>query len=645
MKKIAVLSTLLSETHGRQVLSGILECAEENDCCVFVFTCKMRYDPANRHDVGEYMIFETPDFSDFDAAIIASSTIWSEKVLQDIFHNVRACGVPAVSLEKYIEDMINVVIDNKAAMKDIVQHMICEHGYRRVNYIAGVPGNAEAIARFEAFREALEENGIPYEPERVYWDDWMKTSGEEAVRVFSESGLPFPEAIICSSDKNALGAFTALTRMGLKVPQDVALSGFDDDFEGKYHVPALTTVARMPEQSGYMACEAALKGMGQEDKGRTIHIQTSSVYRESCGCINRQRLQEKEFRKLYFQNLDMNEKLTRLLDNISIDLTAVSTFEHLRGVLSRYAPEFGCDSLYLAVYDEVLSAGQLDIYSTSEVVPSPTRSYGADDCTVIFGYRNGQSIDFDGDKKNLRVLLDEEIEQGKSGSCYVVSPLHFGDRLFGFSVLQNSQVPFESELYNVLITNVGNAIQSIKTQQLKQLMIEKLESMWCLDSLTGVYNREGFKKYGGRIWEESVRRHTNIMMLFADLDGLKKINDNYGHDEGDRYIRALADVFKAARHHGEVVMRYGGDEFVVIANNVTEEYAKAYVQEIQRRIREYNESCKNEIKLSASVGYFLLNPTEESRLDAAICKADKVMYDIKKARNRPNAQSACEEGA
>ncbi len=630
MKKIAVLSTYLAETHARQVLSGILKCAEENDCCIYVFTCKMRYDPNNRHDVGEYMIFDMIDYSLFDAVIIAGSTIWSEALLKRVMKKISESGLPAVSLEKYTPDMMNVVIDNKEAMKDLILHMINVHGYRRINYIAGVPGNAEAIARHQAFVEALEENGIEYDPRRVFWGNWLKSSGEEAVEAFDSSGLPFPEAIVCSSDKNALGAYAALTKMGLSVPQDVALTGFDDDFEGKYHVPALTTVARMPEQSGYMACEAVLRGMSEEDKGSTIAIETSSVFRESCGCVNKQRLQEKQFRKLYFQNLDTNEKLIRLLDDISIDLTAVSTFKELQTVLEKHVSGFGCDSFYLSIYDSVLETGKLNIYSIDFISDGFHDCSGKGDCTLAFGYHNSKIIDERVKRAQLRALLKQESH---GGGCYVVSPVHFGDKFFGFSILGNSTLPFESELYYTLMTNIGNAVQSIKTQQFKQLMIEELESVWSFDSLTGVYNREGFKKYGGRVWDESVKKRANIMMLFADLDGLKKINDTYGHDEGDRYIRALADIFKSARHHGEVIMRYGGDEFVVISSDVTEEYAKAYVQEIQRCIEEYNAKRKGINELSASVGYFLLNPTEENLLDEAIFKADKEMYHIKKSRS------------
>lgn len=625
MKKIAVLSTFLAETHAHQVLSGILKCAEENDCCVVVYTCKkMQYNLDNKHDVGEYMIFDLVDFSLFDGVILASSTIWSEDILQNLMRRIKQSGVPAVSLEKYSPDLINVAIDNCAAMKEIVQHMIRDHGYRRINYISGVAGNAEALSRHQAFVEALAENDIPYESERVFWGDWTKLNGEEAVEAFHNSDLPFPEAIVCSSDKNALGAYSALNRLGYRVPQDVALSGFDDDFEGMYHIPSLTTVARMPEQSGYIACQAVLRGMNAADKGKMIMVETSSVFRESCGCSNRKRLQEKQFRKLYFQNLDKTEKLIRLIDNMSIDLTMVSTFEHLKTVMQKYVADFCCDDFCLSLFDSVLNPDALDIYSTDAQQSHEPVDYAGSHRSNFFSYHSkGDHSDED----------DDLFVNAKPGDSFIVTPLHFADRIFGCCVISNSTMPLDSELYYTLVTNIGNAIQTIKGQQLRQLMLEKLESVWSFDSLTGVYNREGFKKYGGRVWEEGVRRHTNIMMLFADLDGLKKINDTFGHDEGDRYIRALADIFKAACHHGEVVMRYGGDEFVVISNNVTKEYAEQYVAEIQNKINDYNASHPAVTPLSASVGYFLVDPTEDDELDHAIFQADKEMYQIKKGIN------------
>lgn len=630
MKRILVLSAYISETHAREVLSGIRKCAREHACSAVIYTCKMRYQEGNRHDAGEFIVFDLPKLDRYDGIIIAGSTIFSDEVVQSLIKRAEESGRPAVSLEKYSPSLINVAIDNKSAMKELLRHVITEHGYKRINYIAGVAGNVEALDRYAAYTETLAEYGIPFESERVFWGDWLRATGERAVEAFWKSSLPKPEVIVCSSDKNALGAHVALTAMGLRVPQDVALTGFDDDLETRYYIPGITTVAREPVLAGYRACEAVLAGMRAEDRGRRIAINTHVECRESCGCNHPVPVEEKQFRKLYFLEKDRNEKLISRIDDMSVDLTMASTFAQLQSVLRKHAGEFGCDAFYVSIFDNILSPGTIDFTNMDAQRDVPAAVSGSGRSTLLFAYEDGkflEDIHVDAD-----TYLASRTGDEKTRGCYVVNPLHFGEILFGCTVIKNSELPFDSELFYTMITDIGNAIQTIKCQQQKEIMLVKLENMWGFDTLTGVYNRAGFHRYGERIWRESIAHHVNAMLLFADLDGLKRINDTFGHDEGDKYIRALADIFRASRRHGEVVMRYGGDEFVVIASNVTQAYAEEYVLDIQERIRMFNEDNDGLTELSASVGYILITPQEGDALEEAIYRADKQMYNIKKAR-------------
>ena len=279
MKNIAVLITGLTVSNVRRTLDGMRKCSEETGCNLFVFNCERRYLPGNRHDEGEYSLFDLPDFSQFDGAVVMSSTIFCGRTLADILARIDEAGIPAVSLEKIRPDMMNVYIDNQSAMSQIVEHMIVVHHCRRINYISGPANNQEAQDRLEAYRAVLSRHGISYEPERVFMGDYMKASGEAAAEAFLRSSLPFPEAIVAGNDAMALAAYHVLTRNGKRIPEDVLLSGFDDEFEAQYMIPGLTSVARMQEEAGYTACNLVLSGMGDEDRGKRVIIATKGVFR------------------------------------------------------------------------------------------------------------------------------------------------------------------------------------------------------------------------------------------------------------------------------------------------------------------------------------------------------------------------------
>lgn len=176
----------------------------------------------------------------------------------------------------------------------------------------------------------------------------------------------------------------------------------------------------------------------------------------------------------------------------------------------------------------------------------------------------------------------------------------------------------------------------IRKQSLMRTMIEKLDSVWCYDTLTGVYNRSGFRKYGGKVWEDTLQRKQNVLILFLDLDGLKMINDTYGHDEGDNLIKSFADILISVKRHGEAVMRYGGDEFVIISPYATNPEAVSYVKRIEFEMKKYNEQHQLKYKLDASIGYHILYPENGVDIETAIEIADQKMYENKKLKKNRN---------
>lgn len=156
--------------------------------------------------------------------------------------------------------------------------------------------------------------------------------------------------------------------------------------------------------------------------------------------------------------------------------------------------------------------------------------------------------------------------------------------------------------------------------------------MWIYDNLTGLYNRSGFDKYGAFVWQECIENNQSALILFADLDGLKEVNDNFGHDAGDRFIKAVAAVLKRFKKHGEIIMRYGGDEFVLLAPNIDEEEAEAYKNRLIFEFETYNMTHSLPYKVDASIGIQVVKPTCSSELETTIEEADAKMYDEKRLK-------------
>ncbi|MDO5572499.1 MAG: GGDEF domain-containing protein [bacterium] len=636
MKNIAVISAGITVDHASRITKGIRDCTAEHNGNTFIFTCSRKYEKNVEHDVGEYNIYNLPDFEDFDGIVLINSTVGSETMLRGLAKRIEDSHTPAVSIEREDANMFNVYIDNYKAMCEIIEHMIEHHGYTRLNYISGPLDNAEAKQRLQAYIDVLTAHHIPVEEERIYREGtFLAESGELAVEKFLASDLPRPQAIISANDVMAIGACALLMKKGIRVPEDIAITGFDDDYAAAYHVPSITSIARQQEKVGYAACLKLMDGMTDADRGGELKIDTKMKLRMSCGCKSDSDVDNVTFRKRHFLEKEKEEKYREISNSMSVDLTSVENFTQLKQCIKQYIPKIKCEELYLFIIDDFSDTeNKFNLYKEEHGEQTYLREGFGNEIQLLVGYDNGMYIenmelDFHGFMEHLK-------DSNKEKKVYTVSPVHFRDRCFGFCILGNCSFPFDTPIFYTWLMNIGNVIEMIRKQSLMRTMIEKLDSVWCYDTLTGVYNRSGFRKYGGKVWEDTLQRKQNVLIIFMDLDGLKIVNDTYGHEEGDNLIKSFADILIDIKRHGEAVMRYGGDEFVIISPYATDPEAVSYVKRIEFAMKKYNEQHELKYKLDASIGYHILYPENGVDIETAIEIADQKMYENKKLKKQRN---------
>ncbi len=168
----------------------------------------------------------------------------------------------------------------------------------------------------------------------------------------------------------------------------------------------------------------------------------------------------------------------------------------------------------------------------------------------------------------------------------------------------------------------------------------KYQDSSVLDILTGVLNRRGFYLVAGQQIILAIRNNLPIVLLFADMDNLKVINDELGHAAGDQALRDVAEILKHSARESDVVARYGGDEFVVLLTGVREQDVKRVVlPNINNHIDEFNRLENKQYKMSVSIGYSAHETESVCTLDELILRADRWMYRRKRANRRTSAST------
>jgi LacI family transcriptional regulator len=201
-----------------------------------------------------------------------------------LLRRLRSFDIPLVLVaQPQVDDLPTVRVDNWIGTKALVHHLIHDHGYRELAFVGTVAGNPDASERWQAFREAHLEAGV--EPPPVPIPAPFSRNAGNRVVAYLRSLDHLPDALVCGNDEIAVGVMNALAANGLRVPDDIAVTGWDDNNFATLVTPALTTVHQSTNDLGAVAARLLVQLINQEDLTATeVILPSQLVVRGSCGC-------------------------------------------------------------------------------------------------------------------------------------------------------------------------------------------------------------------------------------------------------------------------------------------------------------------------------------------------------------------------
>ncbi len=615
--KIAVLvGGIVYEVQSR-LLEGIRKYADEENINIFVFTCNGDIYRQSEYGIGEFQILFLPDLTQYDGIIFARDTIQNEQFAAEITQRIVDSGTPVISIESHIPSMPVFYVDNREAMRDIVTHLIETHGVSDICYLSGPEQNLESVERLKGVMEAVKEHGLTLGKDRIHYGDFWVDSGKTLVEHLMKSGEKLPDALICANDDMALGAYLEFCRHGVQVGKDILITGFDHTSNASDLTPKITTVEKPQGQIGYEACKALAEGK----KITSRKFEVKCCYRGSCGC------QEQKIRNLSeVQFMNVSHKLgtanmAEINKNMVSDLNDCDNMQELYECLKEYIKQLNFSFVYLCLCEHSVSEDTVEYdYQIKE-------GY-SEKIYIPVAYENGNFTEYP--QFECKELLPKECIDKLENRMCIVAPVHFRRNCLGYLVMCGGGLPYNSTQLQVWLMNISNALESMRKQEELKRLVKKLKDVWMLDGLTQIYNRTGFFHFADRLLKECKQNNTPIGMVFVDINKLKHVNDGYGHEEGDFYIKTVADSMKKLKTEGQLLMRYGGDEFVVLgAYQKGDEFAG-----LTDKLNSMLEGCRRQneknYEMSVSIGFQSVSITQDFQLDQLMKQADQEMYNMKK---------------
>ena len=614
-RKIAVLMASIDREYQQDFAAGLASAGLKLGMDVCIFNSQGHMNVAiSTSEIGESMIYDLPDFSEFDGIISLPATMGNDFALKKVYKVLEPCrGKPHVSIDVPQPGAVTIRFDDKISVEEMTEHLIAEHNAKRIAFVSGPMDHSVSTERVEACRNVMKRHGLELRDDMVFDGQWTRVGGRTAAEKILNMGGELPDAIMCANDDMALSVIECMNEHGIRVPKDIAVTGFDALREAVMR--GISTICRPIDRSARKAMEILKDWIdGNPPREEVVILSTIPIFGDSCGCTQSMEHINEKLRALGTERWNMETILTR----VSMFSGGVGDELEARIKIHEFVNSWGIRELYLCVDPSICR----DTAALGEGKSYPEQML------LLYGIRNGKEHE-----SKLIPCVDlvpvlQEIR--KNATCLVFCPLYYRDRSFGYVAMDLGNGT-GSALYPVLML-LNGTLMSLYLQTNIKRSAATIESMAIQDIMTGMINRRGYMELAPEILSQARNEGKIFALLSADMDHMKDINDQYGHLMGDEAICRMGKALQKLTEYGFTPVHISGDEFLAYGITDNMETARNVINIVNEELTRINRDDPWICNISASFGLYAAVPQESDSLDGFMTLADRAMYADKNKR-------------
>ncbi|MBR4342907.1 MAG: diguanylate cyclase [Lachnospiraceae bacterium] len=626
-RRIAILANGWNCENLSSFMTGLTEGSKEETTDFFLFLSFASYGYTEMTQKAEALIYNLPDLSSFDLIIIFGPGLNFPEVISRIQKLADESKVPVISVGLRHPGHYYIGTDNYIGMRELADHMIEVHGVKDVLFVAGSKENDDSNERLRAIKDSMDAHGIRFGEENIMYSDWEQMKALNYIREKYKTPEDFPDAFICANDPLAIAVSQLMENHYHLDPKSVKVTGFDFLDQSKTFYPSITTVDQCYDVMGVKTASMIENLLNGKKVPLETIVECKFRRGESCGCgYSRQAMKH---RLSYIRRLQWESRLSMSKEGrlfvMEQSITQGQSFKIVKKNVQ--------DILYNSVGSEgytfcLMFAPILEKVGDKEESLLPRLKLD-DEYLVIAAKKDGKPIE--ADKVDRKEIFPGYTGEGKN-SIFLITMLRNEDLICGymiqgcdaFGIRRNDLNEFQGRIDRAFYTYIRNMQLNALNKKLSDLMEQ--------DALTHVKNRTAYDKYvksfktklkGGEIKEYAI--------AYFDINNLKVINDRYGHEAGDAYIRnsckLICDTFKHSP-----VFRIGGDEFLCIIYNDDFKNRNELLAGMKKEMeeRESNpEKFSPAVRVSIATGIAVYDKSIDKDIMSVVNRADVLMYEDK----------------
>ncbi len=584
MKKRLLIGVVITSCHfdfQEEILKGIITQAFKSNCNIAVLTATHNFSLDTPQKEYDKKIFELILSDKFDGFLYERNTFCNEKIINYIDRLLESSEKPVMLLDSPDHERFeSTAIDDCSAFEQITDHLIDVHGCNKIYCLTGPKNAFVSYERLNGYKISMKKHGLYYDRKScIYGDFWEDAAKALADRIINNE-IEKPDAVVCGNDHSAIVLIERLINSGIKVPEDIAVTGYDNTEDAKNNSPSITTFSRPNFQLGAESFRRLYRIITGKISSKILNNNGGIIFGCSCGCS-----QEIHTDKSITRKNKVNSRLETDILNRDM-LFDISNTDNIADFADRL------DNYTYYIY----KMKRLEICLTRKYLESEESLTfrNGDDVKIIMSKSEVKRKDISGEYFSSSEIIPAFNQNLPYPCAYYISPLHYNNKFFGYSALSFGKEPMSfSKPYLYWLNNVNFSLEHLRIKSISSNISANTRNTAIYDENTHLLNRAGIEKVFTDMVKTLDGQGISVNFIRIQLTGLSKIYFKSGEKKCLEITAHFAGFLREIAKSGEICGFWADDTFCIIttANNRNDEIIPELVNKIRGTQFSADENC------------------------------------------------------